>query len=245
MGTFSRLCEPEALEREMAALLSSPEEYAQALSHLSYTHGVLTAVIIGPKSVPPSRWVPTITNLEDSSLDDEDKAAAMAILMAQYNDVVSTLAGEEGVDDEGADYEPFFWIDSDDREVARNWAEGFIAGMRLCARAWGPLVADDDARNLLAPILLQLDPELVDDLLPELPRDREEIIAAARNVIGDCVLAIRDYWRERGVPLHGLFAPAGRSGAPAMPQRRSAPKIGRNAPCPCGSGRKYKKCCMQ
>jgi hypothetical protein len=25
---------------------------------------------------------------------------------------------------------------------------------------------------------------------------------------------------------------------------RSAPKIGRNAPCPCGSGRKYKKCCL-
>ena len=25
--------------------------------------------------------------------------------------------------------------------------------------------------------------------------------------------------------------------------RREAPKIGRNDPCPCGSGRKYKKCC--
>ena len=24
---------------------------------------------------------------------------------------------------------------------------------------------------------------------------------------------------------------------------RSKPKIGRNAPCPCGSGKKYKKCC--
>jgi len=24
---------------------------------------------------------------------------------------------------------------------------------------------------------------------------------------------------------------------------RSEPKIGRNAPCPCGSGKKYKKCC--
>ena len=24
---------------------------------------------------------------------------------------------------------------------------------------------------------------------------------------------------------------------------RSAPKVGRNAPCPCGSGKKYKKCC--
>ena len=25
--------------------------------------------------------------------------------------------------------------------------------------------------------------------------------------------------------------------------RRAAPKIGRNSPCPCGSGKKYKKCC--
>lgn len=24
---------------------------------------------------------------------------------------------------------------------------------------------------------------------------------------------------------------------------RSEPKIGRNDPCPCGSGKKYKKCC--
>jgi SEC-C motif-containing protein len=30
-------------------------------------------------------------------------------------------------------------------------------------------------------------------------------------------------------------------GAPQV--RRATPKIGRNDPCPCGSGRKYKKCC--
>jgi len=27
------------------------------------------------------------------------------------------------------------------------------------------------------------------------------------------------------------------------PYRRETPKIGRNDPCPCGSGKKYKKCC--
>ena len=27
------------------------------------------------------------------------------------------------------------------------------------------------------------------------------------------------------------------------PFRREAPKVGRNEPCPCGSGKKYKKCC--
>jgi hypothetical protein len=38
------------------------------------------------------------------------------------------------------------------------------------------------------------------------------------------------------------------SGGRLFPQkvetfRREAPKVGRNDPCPCGSGRKYKKCC--
>jgi SEC-C motif-containing protein len=28
-----------------------------------------------------------------------------------------------------------------------------------------------------------------------------------------------------------------------LPTRRQEPKIGRNEPCPCGSGKKYKKCC--
>jgi len=27
------------------------------------------------------------------------------------------------------------------------------------------------------------------------------------------------------------------------PTVRDTPKIGRNDPCPCGSGKKYKKCC--
>ena len=33
------------------------------------------------------------------------------------------------------------------------------------------------------------------------------------------------------------------SGVTQMPVHRAAPKIGRNDPCPCGSGKKYKKCC--
>ncbi|MGB5441507.1 MAG: SEC-C metal-binding domain-containing protein, partial [Gammaproteobacteria bacterium] len=31
---------------------------------------------------------------------------------------------------------------------------------------------------------------------------------------------------------------------PAKPQRRLEPRVGRNDPCPCGSGKKYKKCCL-
>ncbi|MBP7893336.1 MAG: SEC-C domain-containing protein [Firmicutes bacterium] len=32
-------------------------------------------------------------------------------------------------------------------------------------------------------------------------------------------------------------------GSARQPLRRSDKKVGRNDPCPCGSGKKYKKCC--
>ncbi|MEN8255426.1 MAG: preprotein translocase subunit SecA [Verrucomicrobiota bacterium] len=41
-----------------------------------------------------------------------------------------------------------------------------------------------------------------------------------------------------GAPPPGMAAPK-----PTAPIRRDVPKVGRNDPCPCGSGRKYKKCC--
>jgi len=40
-----------------------------------------------------------------------------------------------------------------------------------------------------------------------------------------------------------LFAVRGEPDVPPRPWRRSTPKTGPNDPCPCGSGRKYKKCC--
>ncbi len=44
------------------------------------------------------------------------------------------------------------------------------------------------------------------------------------------------------------MAPGPQSGEPPpapAPIRKSGPKVGRNDPCPCGSGKKYKKCCGQ
>ena len=40
-----------------------------------------------------------------------------------------------------------------------------------------------------------------------------------------------------------LVFSGGEEPAKKKPVKRAAKKIGRNAPCPCGSGRKYKKCC--
>jgi preprotein translocase subunit SecA len=42
--------------------------------------------------------------------------------------------------------------------------------------------------------------------------------------------------------LQATHGEAPAAGGGASPQRRGMPKVGRNDPCPCGSGKKYKKC---
>jgi preprotein translocase subunit SecA len=46
-----------------------------------------------------------------------------------------------------------------------------------------------------------------------------------------------------GAPPQAI-GPGGRPVGPPRPVtvRKSGPKVGRNAPCPCGSGKKYKFC---
>jgi hypothetical protein len=65
--------------------------------------------------------------------------------------------------------------------------------------------------------------------------------AGDRAVVRDTATAT---FEGEGVPLDRMaeIVEALDAARPAIRPRRAA-KVGRNAPCPCGSGRKYKKCC--
>jgi preprotein translocase subunit SecA len=49
-------------------------------------------------------------------------------------------------------------------------------------------------------------------------------------------------WQENRA-ANGAAAPGGMTGR-TEPRTATGTKVGRNAPCPCGSGKKYKKCCL-
>jgi uncharacterized protein YecA (UPF0149 family) len=49
--------------------------------------------------------------------------------------------------------------------------------------------------------------------------------------------AERENVLETGAPV--------KPAAAARPGQSQQPKVGRNDPCPCGSGKKYKKCCAK
>jgi preprotein translocase subunit SecA len=65
---------------------------------------------------------------------------------------------------------------------------------------------------------------------------REESETAAQN------LAEAKKKPRRVVESGGGTAQAAAAPEEPHPVRRAEPKVGRNDPCPCGSGKKYKKC---
>jgi len=49
---------------------------------------------------------------------------------------------------------------------------------------------------------------------------------------------------DPGHPDHHKVRTAAHDDPDFEPARRAGPRVGRNDPCPCGSGRKYKRCCL-
>jgi preprotein translocase subunit SecA len=73
----------------------------------------------------------------------------------------------------------------------------------------------------------------------QIRREEDEAEAQRRIEEAKQVKARRTVESGGGAEAKAGDAPAS---AEAQPARRSEPKVGRNDPCPCGSGKKYKKC---
>ena len=72
-------------------------------------------------------------------------------------------------------------------------------------------------------------------------RDVSALAAAAAQAAAMQAQGAPRQQMPAGAPPPGMELP--QAPEPAAPIRKDGPKVGRNDPCPCGSGRKYKKCC--
>ncbi|MBI4473316.1 MAG: DUF1186 domain-containing protein [Acidobacteria bacterium] len=82
-------------------------------------------------------------------------------------------------------------------------------------------------------------------MLATLARDRHHRFI--RNTIDEmewwyCFRNGRD--DDTALPREAVVAPSGKPASTMVSNRSTVPKIGRNDACPCGSGKKYKKCCL-
>ena len=125
-------------------------------------------------------------------------------------------------------------VDHESDEMYNNfvklWATGFVVGIYCNENNWKPLLDRKEVfEELLMPIFL-LSP--FSDDAPPLPTKTANVI---RELIPRYVKEIRNFWlpqrqremaKEKGVVIAD-----------------EAEQTGRNEPCPCGSGKKFKKCC--
>jgi uncharacterized protein len=194
--------------------------------------GFLAAVLLNPALILPSKWLPWVWDMKDAqaSPDFADlKAAerAMALIMGHYNDVARAI--------EAGDFEPVLYElaqpDGSEFFDAEGWADGFMLGVTRFVDPWWRPVLDEHV-ELVAPMLL-LGTERGWKAL-EQSGDNRAATRAAYEAIPNAVAALSEHFRP-------MREQADRERL--APVRRAAAKVGRNDPCPCGSGKKYKKCC--
>ena len=109
-----------------------------------------------------------------------------------------------------------------------------MRGVELRREHWADLINDEEHGGSILPMMMLYhehdpDPEMRPN--PITPEQRDDII---QHMAAGLVQIYRYYRDRREAP------PAGRTLSRTV--RREGAKVGRNDPCPCGSGKKYKHC---
>ena len=193
--------------------------------------GFIAGLLVCPELIKPGEWLPIIWNRDSAdqqaAFDDLDHAnRVLGLVMEHYNDVARTLMERPGR------YAPLFAIDKRNDDILWElWIEGFEKAIALRPASWKTLLdADVDTAAAMSGMLMLADIARGDKQV----KDSDILSGAAPNKIADWVVTLNEWRLANCQPIPGVH-PTGAS-APTK-------KVGRNDPCPCGSGKKYKKCC--
>lgn len=210
---------------------------------MSALDGFLTAVVSGPEMIPPNEWLTIVFGGDMEApkwQSDEQPQDIIALLLRLMNSIATILS-------ETPDYfSPLFlaYMDEEDTNedngkeviVVEEWCFGYMTGFMLRRDAWEG--HDDAIEDFIHPIFIfgTAEGEPVIEELSD--ADQKEL----KESLPYLAVSIYNYWLEirseelKDEDLQDLDDSD-------EPYFRHAPKVGRNDPCTCGSGKKYKKCC--
>lgn len=212
----------------LAAFLGAIGAPAMSLESLD---GYFAALICCPEPVMPGEYLPEIWG-EDFAFDNQERATEILnLIVRHWNAIASELLRTLK---EPHVYLPVLLEGDDGVARGNDWALGFMRGVRQRPTSWRELLDDDERGGLLVPTMLLAHERDPDPTMRPPPIDPDKREMALELMIAS-LPAIYRHFEPRRRALARASSP--------MPQRKAAPKVGRNEPCPCGSGRKYKHCC--
>lgn len=199
---------------------------------LSDLDGFLTGIAVGPEPIPPREWLPVVWGEEAPTFVNEAQArVVLDAIMGRYNEILREI-------DEGAP-QPILWRASDGATIASDWAKGFAKAMALRLGLWDQL-ARSKVRILLAPImLLSFDGAFETKTGLDLSsKEKSQAMEKGAYALPFTIRAMHEYWRTPDSEKSKFAADL-----KTTVKTGNTLKVGRNDPCPCGSGKKFKKCC--
>lgn len=187
---------------------------------LDFARGLLTAAASAPTLLDPTEWLPLL--LAQTPPDRNSLARMFELLIREYNACAECLTL-------GVPTVPR----PDAHEALHDFCKGYVRLMQSVTR-W---TRDSEAFALSVPFAVlagYVGPEALQSIDPTAVQDPDAWRMRRSASLSDDVAGLYAYWaraRKQTAPevkISEVSAPA---------------KIGRNDPCPCGSGKKYKKCC--
>ena len=209
----------------------------EATMDVSTLDGFLCAVLSGPTLIMPSEWMRWVWDMEGGEQAPEFRSEKQAqrilsLLIRHANDIADTLTYAP------QDYAPLFYqneVDGGTVSIVDEWCCGYIKGISLDPTGWQPLL---DVQPEWFEVIHLYGTErgwerlktLVDSHADSTDRHQayvDQIAPAVRN--------IHEHWLAR----RGTASEEVRSQRQPL-RKESLPR--RNDPCPCGSGKKFKRC---
>jgi uncharacterized protein len=195
---------------------------------ISMLDGFLTAIVSGPQMIAPSEWIHLVWGKKEMAWRTTGQAEHyLSLILRQMNTLIDVLMNAPEA------FEPITYTEEqEDKSVSiiDDWCAGYIMGINQDFDGWRPLIDSQESQHLLATIFLYGTENGAKQLLenPEIATQHAEFVAS----LPESTTAIYQYWE-----------PARKALAKQKTFRKPLAEPGRNDPCPCGSGKKYKKCC--
>ncbi len=212
------------------------------IMHASYIHGLFSSIAIAPSPIFPSRWLPYVFGSADGEMPEfntESNEQIEAMLGHVFELFNNTL---ESVHD-GTMIPIHCVINKRGKEYpdCAPWSNGFIWGILGFEEGNWKFPEDRELADKLLPIVYASKiKEMCSDLYTrealDLMKSQEKNLEA---LIVDAFWDVKEYLGKDmsdSIPFPSFLGE--QTGTLEHTER-----IGRNDPCPCGSGKKYKKCC--
>lgn len=196
---------------------------------LTELDGFLTGILLSPESILPGEWMLNVWGSDEGGVppfDDPIDVQWLAdAVTARHDEIARDLARGK--------LQPIFDVDERNGDVLwEAWIDGFAEAMALRPDAWAALAqgADPDAAAAASRLAM-----LVAVAHDESDLDSLQINALQDHAPDDLIDAVLRLHAARTQVAGEPTSPIASVSIPA--------KVGRNDPCPCGSGKKSKRCC--